>query len=272
MIEIKSPHEIELMREAGRITGLALAAVGAAVRPGITTGALADIARQVIVRNKAVPTFLGYKGHDKIPFPGAVCVSVNDQLIHGVPGKRALAEGDIVSVDCGATYKGYIGDSSCTWPVGRVSAAAVKLMETTKQCFYLAVGQVKPGARISALSRAIQQHAESSGFSVVKTYTGHGVGRRLHEDPEIPCFVTGGRGPRLYPGMTLAIEPMVCAGDGEVDYGADHSTVVTLDGSLCAHYEHTVLVTENGYEILTAREGDESWGMAYAIAAGGGAL
>ncbi|MCL2083939.1 MAG: type I methionyl aminopeptidase [Oscillospiraceae bacterium] len=256
MIEVKSEHEIELMREAGRITGLALTAVGAAIRPGIATKTLDDIAREVISKHNAFPSFLGYNN-----FPAAICVCVNEQLIHGAPGKRVLREGDIVSVDCGAKFEGFNGDSSCTWPVGRVSGDALRLIEVTRRCFYLAAEQVRPGARLSEVSRAIQTHAEQNGYNVVRRWTGHGVGRNLHEDPEVPCFVSPGRGPKLLAGMTLAIEPMVCAGGGEVKYASDRSTVVTCDGKLCAHYEHTVLVTETGFEILTAREDDESWSI-----------
>jgi methionyl aminopeptidase len=256
MIVVKSANEIGLMRRAGHITGLAMSAVSAAIRPGITTKALDAIAERVIRENGAEPSFLGYNG-----FPASICASVNEQLIHGIPGNRALKEGDIISVDCGARFKGYHGDCACTWPVGKVPDETARLIEITRNCFYRAAEQVKAGARLTDVSRAIQQCAEHDGFSVVRQWTGHGVGRDLHEDPEIPCFVTPGRGPRLLPGMTLAIEPMINAGGPDVEFSKDQKTVVTCDGSLCAHYEHTVLVTETGFEILTAWEGDESWGI-----------
>ncbi len=251
MITIKSPHEIEIMREAGRITGAALAAAGAAVQVGVTTAEINAIAHSVITGAGATPSFLGYNG-----FPATICISINEELIHGIPGPRKLAEGDIVSVDVGAFYKGFHGDSAATFAVGKIDTATARLVQVTRQCFYDAVAEIKPGARLSDVSRAIQLCAEQNGFSVVRQFTGHGIGRDLHESPEVPCFALPGRGPKLTPGMTIAIEPMVNMGGFEVEYLRDRTTVVTKDRSLCAHYEHTVLVTDEGYELLTAREGD----------------
>lgn len=250
MIAVKSAREIEIMREAGRITGLALAKAGAAVEPGITTGELDAIAYKVITEHGAKPSFLGYR-----KFPASICVSVNEQLIHGIPGKRRIREGDIVSIDVGAYYRGFHGDSAATFGAGRITAEARKLIDVTRQCFYDAAEAAKVGARIRDISAAMQKRAEGAGFNVVKQWTGHGIGSELHEDPEIPCFIASARGPRLTAGMTLAIEPMINAGGHEVDFADDGKTVVTCDGRICAHYEHTVLVTRNGYELLTYIEG-----------------
>lgn len=250
MIIIKSPQEIELMRRAGHITATALAKVGAAVRPGVTTKELDTIAYDVITGAGAKPSFLGYN-----KFPASICVSINEQLIHGIPGKRRIAEGDIVSVDVGACFNGFNGDAAATFAVGRISDEAQKLIDVTRQSFFDAARAVKPNVRISEVSRAIQTRAESAGYGVVRKFTGHGVGKALHEDPEVPCFVGRARGARLMPGMTIAIEPMVCLGNGDVEYLDDNTTVVTCDRRLCAHYEHTVLVTDEGFELLTYIEG-----------------
>lgn len=250
MIIVKSAREIEYMREAGRITGLALAKAGAAVKPGVSTAELNEIAHDVIVREGAKPTFLGYNG-----FPAAVCVSVNEQLIHGIPGKRKLKEGDIVSLDVGACIHGFNGDSAATFAAGRISDEAQRLIDVTRQCFFNAAAAVKEGVRITEVSAAIQRTAEDAGFSVVRQFTGHGVGANLHEDPEVPCFAGTARGPRLAAGMTIAIEPMVNMGGYKVEFLEDKTTVVTCDRKLCAHYEHTVLVTADGCELLTYIEG-----------------
>ena len=250
MIIVKSPQEIECMREAGRITGLALAKAGAAVRPGITTAELNDIAHEVIVREGAKPSFLGYNR-----FPASLCVSVNEQLIHGIPGKRRLKEGDIVSLDVGACIHGFHGDSAATFAAGAITDEAKRLIEVTRQCFYDAAAAVQEGVRVGEVSKAMQRRAEGAGFNVVRQWTGHGVGANLHEDPEVPCFAGSGRGPRLMAGMTIAIEPMINMGGHRVEYAADGNTVVTCDGKICAHYEHTVLVTKDGCELLTYIEG-----------------
>lgn len=238
------------MRRAGQITATALAKVGEAIKPGVTTKELDAIAFDVIKKADAKPSFLGYNG-----FPATLCVSINEQLIHGIPGKRKIVEGDIVSVDVGACYKGFNGDAAATFAAGKISDEAKRLMEVTRQCFFDAAKQVKPNVRVSELSRAIQTCAESAGYGVVKKFTGHGVGKALHEDPEVPCFVGRARGARLYTGMTIAVEPMICLGDGDVEYAEDRTTVVTCDRKLCAHYEHTILVTEEGFELLTYIEG-----------------
>ncbi|MCL1819232.1 MAG: type I methionyl aminopeptidase [Oscillospiraceae bacterium] len=250
MITIKSQREIEIMRRAGHITGKALAAAGAAVRPGVTTMELNDIAHRVIVKAGARPSFLGYN-----KFPASVCVSVNDELIHGIPGRRKLAEGDIVSIDVGAYLNGYHGDSAATFAVGRISDEARLLIENTRLCFFKAAERARRGLRVSDISRTIQQTAENAGYGVVKKWTGHGIGRALHEAPDIPCFTERARGALLSEGMTLAIEPMLSAGSGDVDVADDNTTVITVDRKLCAHYEHTVLVTRDGYELLTYIEG-----------------
>lgn len=240
------------MREAGRIGGLALASAGAAVRPGVTTQELNDIFHSVIVKNHATPNVLGQYG-----FTRSVCISVNEELIHGTPGKRKLVEGDIVTLDGGARFEGFHSDTAATFAVGKVSETARRLIDVTKRCFYEAAGVVRPGAFLREISRVMQTRAETEGFSVCRMFTGHGIGRELHEDPEIPCFVTKGRGGRITAGMTFCIEPMVCSGHWDVEYAADNFTVVTKDRKMCAHYEHTVLVTETGYELLTKRAGDE---------------
>ena len=250
MITIKSPREIECMRRAGYIAGTALAAAGAAVRPGVTTRELNAIAHGIIIKVGAKPSFLGYN-----KFPASVCVSVNDELIHGIPGKRRLSDGDIVSIDVGAYFQGFHGDCAATFAAGNISDEAKRLIEGTRASFFAAAAAVREGARVSDISRAIQGSAEGAGYSVVRKWTGHGVGRELHEAPEIPCFAGKTRGPRLTAGMTLAIEPMINLGDCDVEYAPDGTTVITCDRKLCAHYEHTVLVTRDGYELLTYIEG-----------------
>lgn len=247
MIQLKNAEQIALMREAGRITGEALCLAGEAVKEGISTFELDKIIRTHILQCGAKPSFLHYNG-----FPASACISINDQVIHGIPSKnRFLQEGDIVKIDVGAFYRGYHGDSANTFAVGRISAQAQKLIEVTKTCFWQGVGAIKSGARLGDIGAAVQQHAESNGFSVVRRYVGHGVGRALHEDPSVPNYGTAGRGVRLYPGLTIAIEPMVNVGTHEVKELDDGWTVLTLDGSLSAHYEHTVAITDNGVEVLT---------------------
>ena len=246
MIIAKSAAEIEVMREAGRITARALDAVSSAVRPGATTADLDAIAEDVIVKAGARPAFKGYHG-----FPATLCTSVNDQVVHGIPGGRVLKEGEIVSVDCGAIVDGYYGDSARTFPVGHVSAEANRLMDVTKRSLEAGIARCRPGMRLYDVSAAVQEVAEAAGFSVVREYVGHGIGRSMHEDPQVPNYGKAGTGPTLRTGMVLAIEPMINAGAADVRSLDDGWTVVTLDGAMSAHFEHTVAVTEDGPLVLT---------------------
>ena len=238
------------MRQACKITAAARALAGEMVRPGVTTREIDKAVHDFIVSQGAKPSFLGYGG-----FPGSACVSVNSTVIHGIPGNYVLQEGDIVSVDVGAYYKGFHGDCAATYPCGTISAEAQKLIAVTKESFFEGIRFATRGYRVSDISHAIQKHVESNGFSVVRTFVGHGVGAQLHEEPEVPNFGAPGRGPRLLPGMTLAIEPMVNAGSCDVKVLKDKWTTVTADGSLSAHYENTVLITDGEPEILTVAEG-----------------
>ncbi|MCI9449916.1 MAG: type I methionyl aminopeptidase [Clostridiales bacterium] len=247
MINIKTPEQIKKMQIAGRITGEALALAGEMVRPGVTTKQLDDKIRHHIEKCGARPSFLGYGG-----FPASACISVNDEVIHGIPSGRVLEEGDIVKIDVGAYIGGFHGDSANTFTVGRVSEEAQRLIDVTRESFYRGIAEAgKDGARIGDIGHAVQTYVEENGFSVVKKYVGHGVGHDLHEDPNVPNFGTAGRGPRLCRGMTIAVEPMVNIGAPEVLEKKDKWTVVTRDGSLSAHYEHTIALTENGVLILT---------------------
>ncbi len=247
MIQLKNPEQIKLMREAGRITGEALMLAGEKLRVGMTTHELDKIIRTHIEKSGAKPSFLGYGG-----FPGSACISINEQVIHGIPSmERRIEDGDIVKVDVGAFFKGYHGDSANTFAVGNVSGEAKKLIDVTKESFYKGIEYAKPGMRIGDIGSAIQKHAEDNGFSVVRKYIGHGVGRELHEAPDVPNFGTAGRGVRLYPGMVIAIEPMINVGTYEVHELSDKWTVITADKKLSAHYEHTVAITEDGPLLLT---------------------
>lgn len=248
MIIVKTSEQIKLMKIAGRITGEALVLAGEAVRPGVSTKHLDDIIRHHIEKCGARPSFLGYGG-----FPGSACISVNNEVIHGIPSKdKILEEGDIVKIDVGAFIGGFHGDSANTFPVGTVSAEAMRLIEVTKRSFELgAEAAGKEGARIGDIGAAIDGYVVANGFSTVKKYVGHGIGSDLHEDPNVPNFGTAGRGARLCRGMVIAIEPMVNIGAPDVKECRDGWTVVTRDGSLAAHYEHTVALTENGIELLT---------------------
>ena len=249
-IYIKSPREIELMRQAGKITAGARTIARQAVAAGVTTKQIDKCVHEFIVKSGAVPTFKGYGG-----FPGSACISVNDEVIHGIPGKRVVHEGDIVSLDVGATYMGYVGDCAGTFPCGKISDEAQKLIDVTRQSFFEGIKFAKPGYRISDIGAAIQDYVESHGFSVVREYVGHGVGRALHEAPEIPNYRSGRRpDPRLVKGMTLAIEPMVIIGSHEINVLDDDWTVVTVDGSWAAHYENTIVITDGEPEILTMAE------------------
>ena len=250
MITLKNGVDLANMRQACKITAAARALAGEMVRPGVTTRQIDKAVYDFIVSQGAKPSFLGYGG-----FPGSACVSVNSTVIHGIPGNYVLQDGDIVSVDVGAYYKGFHGDCAATYPCGTISADAQKLIDVTKQSFYEGIRFATKGHRVSDISHAIQTYVESNGFSVVRNFVGHGVGAQLHEEPEVPNFGNPGRGPRLLPGMTLAIEPMVNAGSHEVRILKDKWTVVTVDGALSAHYENTVLITDGEPEILTVAEG-----------------
>ncbi len=248
MIFIKNPEQIKKMQIAGRITGEALALAGEAVRDGISTAELDKIIRNHIEKCGAKPSFLGYGG-----FPGSACISINDEVIHGIPSKkRILREGDIVKIDVGAFIGGYHGDSANTFPVGKVSDEALRLIEATRKSFELGVAAAeKEGARIGDIGFAIDSYVSEMGYSVVRKYVGHGVGAELHEDPSVPNYGTPGRGTRITKGMVIAIEPMVNAGVYGVKEMPDGWTVKTADGKLSAHYEHTVAITENGALLLT---------------------
>ena len=247
MITIKTPEQIAKMAVAGRITGEALALAGEMIRPGITTKQLDDKIRHHIEKCGARPSFLGYGG-----FPASACISVNNEVIHGIPGGRVLEEGDIVKVDVGAYIGGFHGDSACTFPVGKISDEAQRLIDVTRESFFKGVEAAeREGARLGDVGHAIQSYVEANGFSVVRKYVGHGVGHDLHEDPNVPNFGTAGRGVRICRGMVIAIEPMVNAGSYEVTERPDKWTVVTKDGSLSAHYEHTVASTADGARLLT---------------------
>ena len=250
MIAIKNGLELLSMRQACKITAAARALAGEMVRPGVSTKEIDKAVHDFIVSQGAKPSFLGYGG-----FPGSTCVSVNDTVIHGIPGGYVLRDGDIVSIDVGAYYKGFHGDCAATYPCGTISADAQKLIDVTKQSFYEGIRFAKKGHRVSDISHAIQTYVESNGFSVVRSFVGHGVGAQLHEEPEVPNYGAPGRGPRLLPGMTLAIEPMVNMGTYEVQVLKDRWTTVTADGKLSAHYENTVLITDGEPEILTVAEG-----------------
>jgi len=250
MIVIKNGHELACMRQACKITAAARALAGEMVRPGVSTKEIDKAVHDFIVSQGAKPSFLGYRG-----FPGSTCISVNQTVIHGIPGKDILQEGDIVSVDVGAFYKGFHGDCAATFPCGTISAEAQRLIDVTKQSFFEGMKFARRGYRVSDISHAVQQHVESNGFSVVRAFVGHGVGAQLHEEPEVPNYGKPGRGPRLLPGMTLAVEPMVNAGVYDVRVLKDGWTTVTADGKLSAHYENTVLITDGEPEILTVAEG-----------------
>ncbi|MCD6520851.1 MAG: type I methionyl aminopeptidase [Anaerolineae bacterium] len=252
-IIIKTREEIEIMRQAGHINALALEAMSRAVRPGITTKELDQIAEDVIRSHGAEPAFLNYPNSSfpGYPYPATITASINSELVHGIPSKRRLKRGDIISLDCGTIWKGFVGDSAITLPVGKVSPEAERLIEVTRQALYLAIDAARVGNRLGDISATIQEWVESQGFHVVREYTGHGVGRRMHEDPQIPNWGKHNRGVPLRPGMTFALEPMVTVGPPILYVKSDHWTVATRDGSLCAHFEHTIAVTDGEPEILT---------------------
>ena len=247
MIQLKTEAQIVEMKLAGRITGEALALAGEHIKPGVSTKLIDDIVRNHIEKCGAKPSFLGYGG-----FPGSACISINDEVIHGIPSKkRIIQDGDIVKVDVGAFIHGYHGDSANTFACGNISAEAKKLIEATKESFFRGVANAVIGKRLGDIGSAVEEYNKSCGFSVVREFVGHGIGRDLHEDPNVPNYGTPGRGVRLLKGMTLAIEPMVCEKDAKVKVLPDKWTVVTCDGGLSAHYEHTVVITEEGPILLT---------------------
>ena len=247
MIIIKNSEQLALMRQAGRITAEALLVAKENIRPGITTKELDTKIRRHIEKCGAKPSFLGYGG-----FPGSACISINDEVIHGIPSsKRELCEGDIVKVDVGARFRGYNGDSARTFPVGKVRDEALRLISVTEKSFYEAIKHARAGNRVGDIGSAVENFVISNGYSVVRTYTGHGVGKELHEEPEVPNYGTAGRGARLYAGMTLAIEPMVNVGTEKVKVLSDGWTVITLDGKLSAHYENTIAITDGDPILLT---------------------
>lgn len=247
MIVIKSLQEIELMRQAGKIVARTLQELSRAVKPGVTTSQLDTLARSCIERLDGRPAFLGYQG-----FPATICASVNEEVVHGIPGSRRLKTGDIISIDVGVFYKGYCGDAAATFPVGQVSPLAERLMKITRESLKKGIEKAYPENHLYDISAAVQTHVESHGFSVVRNYVGHGIGTEMHEEPQVPNFGLPGRGPVLEAGMVLAIEPMVNAGTWEVETLDDKWTVVTKDGSLSAHFEHTVAILQDGPEILTS--------------------
>ena len=247
MIIIKSEQEIDIMRESGKVTGYILRELENFIKPGMSTLEVNDFIEKTIRKHKMIPTFKGYCG-----FPAASCISVNEVVVHGIPdAKTILKEGDIVSIDIGSTYKGYVSDAARTYPVGKISDEAAHLIKATRESFFEGIKYCKVGNRLSDVSHAIQEKAEGEGFSVVRDFVGHGVGRQMHEDPQIPNYGKAGRGPRLAKGMVLAIEPMICQGDYEVEVLQDDWTTVTVDGKLAAHYENTVVITDGEPELLT---------------------
>lgn len=250
MIFIKSKREIELMKEAGRIVALVHRKLKEAIKPGISTYELDLLAEEIIRENDATPSFKGYNG-----FEGSICASINNVVIHGIPRREhILKNGDIIAIDIGACYKGYHGDSAWTYPVGEISEERKKLLEVTERSLFEGLAFAKPGNRLSDISHAIEKYVLVNGYNVVKDFTGHGVGSSLHEDPMIPNFGLPGKGPLLKVGMTLAIEPMVNVGTSRVKVLDDDWTTVTIDGKDSAHFEHTIVITEDGYTILTKEE------------------
>jgi methionyl aminopeptidase len=250
-IPIRTRREIETMREAGRHVAEILLELREAAKPGVTTGELDGIASSGIEKRGLSSSFVGYGPGGLPPYPASLCVSVNDEIVHGIPGERVLEDGDLLSLDFGLICEGYHGDSAVSIPVGEVSDDAEQLMDATREALYLGVEEMVPGKRLSDIGHAIQARAESDGYSVVRQFVGHGIGKELHEQPQIPNYGKPGSGPRLMEGMTLAIEPMVNAGGWEVDILEDGWTAVTKDSSLSAHFEHTIVITNNGQDILT---------------------
>ena len=251
MIILKTRKEIEIMRETNRIVAQILERIGEVIEPGTTTGELDKIAEKMIHKAKAKAAFKGYQMRNQTPYPACVCSSVNEEVVHGIPGPRVLKEGDIVSIDVGVVHKGFFGDAARTYPVGKVDDEAMRLLNVTRESLYKGIEQATPGNRLQDISAAVQQHVESNGFSVVRDFVGHGIGRNLHEPPQIPNYTGVGSNPRLKTGMVLALEPMVNAGTWRIKLMDDEWTAVTADGKLSAHFEHSVAITDNGPMILS---------------------
>lgn len=250
-IRVKTRRELEAMRVAGRHAAEILLELRDLARPGVTTGELDEHARRAIRRRGIESSFLGYGPYGLPPYPAVLCVSVNEEVVHGIPGRRELKEGDVLSLDFGVSFEGYHGDSAVTVSIGSVGAEAQRLVDATQRALDDGIDQMLPGHRLSDIGHAVQTRAEGEGFSVVRKFVGHGIGHEMHEPPQIPNYGPAGRGPRLKPGMVFAIEPMVTAGGPDVRMLDDEWTAVTADGSLAAHFEHTILVTESGPEVLT---------------------
>jgi methionyl aminopeptidase len=249
VITIKSPREIEIMRRSGKITAKTLTTLMAVAKAGMTTAELDRIADESIRSMGGVPTFIGYNG-----YPSAICTSVNDEVVHGMPGPRALREGDVLSIDIGTTLEGYVSDSAVTIAIGTPSEAAERLMRVTQECLMLGIAQMQAGNHLGDIGHAVQQHAEANGYGVVRALVGHGIGRKMHEDPQVPNYGQPGTGPVLRTGLVLAVEPMITEGTWQVETLEDGWTVVTQDGKLAAHFEHTIAITDDGPKILTLRE------------------
>jgi methionyl aminopeptidase len=251
LITLKSSAEIDKMRHAGRVVAEVLERMRELVAPGVTTAELNELAEEVIRKHDAIPSFKGYPTGSANPFPSSICTSINEELVHGIPGPRVLQEGDIISIDVGAILDGYHGDAAITLPVGQVSPEAQRLLEVTKGALDAGVAAARVGNRSGDISASIQSYVESRGYNVVRKYTGHGIGRKMHEDPQVPNFGLPGQGVRLRKGMTVALEPMVLAGDSCVQVLEDNWTVVSCDGELTAHFEHSIAITDGDAEILS---------------------
>jgi methionyl aminopeptidase len=249
-INIKTPYEVSIMREAGRINAEALQAAIDLVKPGVTTGELNEAFEAVQKKYDVISPFKNYPG--PYPYPGSICTSVNDELVHGIPGKRVLKDGDIISIDCGTIYEGFVGDMARTIAVGKVSKSTRRLMEVTDKALEIAISKLVPGNTIGDIGYAVQTYVEEKGFYITRTYTGHGVGRKMHEGPQVPNYGKPGRGMKLREGMTVALEPMVLVGTPDTIVKDDEWTVASADGSLTAHYENTIAITADGPQILTA--------------------
>jgi methionyl aminopeptidase len=249
MVTLKSAREIEAMRRSGKITARVLTELMKAARPGMTTGELDQLAERRIRDAGGVPTFKGYNG-----FPASICASVNDEVVHGIPGSRVLREGDLLSIDIGTTLGGYVSDSAATIPIGNIAQNARRLLEVTQECLTIGIAQMERGNRVGDIGAAVQAHAERHGYGVVRELVGHGVGRAMHEEPQVPNYGERGTGMELRPGLVLALEPMISQGSPKIRILADGWTVVTADGKLAAHFEHTIAVTEGGPKILTLRD------------------
>lgn len=251
MIHLKTSEELKKMRQAGRIVAEVHALMRERVAPGVTTAELNEMAEDLIRQHDAIPSFKGYPPGSPHPFPAAICASINEELVHGIPGPRVLKEGDIISIDVGAIHEGYHGDAALTLPVGEIDEETQRLLNVTRDSLYAGIAQCRVGNRSGDISAAIQRYVEERGFNVVREYTGHGIGRRMHEDPQVPNWGEPGRGVKLRSGMTIALEPMVLAGDYHVRVANDQWTVVSADRRLTAHFEHTIVIRNGEAEILT---------------------